>query len=151
MSNWLTITTNDLNDAKVSALVDALRNVALAAGQTDPSPRVIQSVITRIRAEVKGCAKNLLDADTTKIPADLKDLAARMILRQLKSRLEIPLTDDELTEQKNDLRYLERIAACDIPIDQPDNPVEGETQVVSGTPMIQEKRHRFSSRHQEGL
>ena len=30
MSNWVPITTDDLNDAKVSALVDALRTAAWA-------------------------------------------------------------------------------------------------------------------------
>jgi len=151
MSNWPSITIDDLNDAKVAALVDALRTAALAEGQTDPSPRIIQSVVSRIRAEVKGCAKNLLDADITTIPNDLKDIAVRMILRKMKGRLEIPLTEDEVREMKDDVRYLERVSACAVPVDQPDNPVEGETQAVSGTPMIQQKHRRFSHRRQEGL
>jgi len=152
MSNWIPITIDDLNDAKVSALVDAARSAALAEGQTDPAPRVIARVVSRIRAEIKGCATNKLDSDPTTIPEDLSDLAARMIVRRLQGRLNISLSDDEKTEQKDDLRYLERIAACSVPIAAPDNvQVVEEVQSLSGTPKIYRKRRFFTRRQGEGI
>ena len=90
--------------------------------------------------QVKGCAKNLLDVDITLVPPDLKEIAIRLILVSLKNRLEIPLTELEQTLFRSDEAYLRRVAACEIPIAQPANPVEGETQVVSGTPMIRDGR-----------
>jgi hypothetical protein len=122
--SWITITLADLKDAKVAALVEACRTAALGAGQTDPIPNIISSVITRIRAEIAGCKTNLLDIDTAKIPPDLKGLAARMILREACSRLQQALTDDEREEQRNDLRYLERIAKCEIPVAATDTPAD---------------------------
>src|ERR1035437_3827250 len=100
--SWITITIADLKDAKVSALVEACRTAALGNGQTDPVPNIIANVSARIRAEISGCRRNVLDADTAKIPADLKSLASRMIMREGMSRLQQPLTEDERQEQRDD-------------------------------------------------
>jgi hypothetical protein len=59
MPRWVTITTDDLNDTKVAALVDALRTAALAVGQDDPVDEIIADVISRIRAEVASCSQNV--------------------------------------------------------------------------------------------
>lgn len=126
--SWVAITISDLKDAKVSALVEACRTAALGTGQTDPVPNIIANVVTRIRAEIAGCIKNRLDADAATIPSDLKSLAARMILREAMSRLQQPLNDDEKEEQRNDLRYLERIAKCEVPVASTDNPAIAEVQ-----------------------
>jgi hypothetical protein len=121
--SWVSITIADLKDAKVSALVEACRTAALGAGQTDPVPNIIANVVARIRAEISGCVRNVLDADTTRIPSDLKTLAARMIVREAMSRIKRPLSQDERDEQSNDLKYLERIATCKVPVAKPDVPL----------------------------
>ncbi len=121
--SWTAITIADLKDAKVSALVEACRTAALGTGQTDPVPNIIANVVARIRAEISGCASNVLDADTTKIPSDLKSLACRMIVREAMSRIKRALSEDEREEQRNDLKYLERISKCDIPVAEPDDPL----------------------------
>ena len=126
--SWSTITIADLKDAKASALVEACRTAALGQGQADPVPGIISNVITRIRAEVASCEENSLDADATTIPADLKSLACRMIMREAISRLRKSLTDDEREEQRNDLRYLERIAKCELKVAATDNPISTEVQ-----------------------
>jgi len=125
---WSSITVADLKDAKVSALVEACRTAALGTGQTDPVPNIITNVATRIRAEIAACATNQLDADAAAIPADLKSLACRMIVREAMSRIKRPLSEDEREEQRNDLRYLERISKCDVPVAATDNPIANEVQ-----------------------
>lgn len=150
--SWIPITISDLKDAKVSALVEACRTAALGSGQTDPVPNIIANVIARIRAEVSGCRQNVLDADATAIPADLKSLGCRMIMREAMSRLQQPLNDDEKEEQRNDLRYLERIAACDVPVAAPDTPLTtGEVQSTSGTPRMTARTRNFGRAHEEGM
>lgn len=151
MSNWITLTAADLQVAKVSALVDALREAALGAGQADPSTEVIATVTQRIRSEVAGCANNVLDADETKIPRDLKSLALRMILRELQSRLQITLNDDEREEWRQDIRYMERIAGCEIPVAAADTP-ETEPTVQSRTirARIATRDRKFTRAAQEG-
>lgn len=148
---WITITVGDLKDRKVAALVEALQSAALGSGQSDPTPNIIASVTARIRAEIKGCARNQLDRDTTTVPADLTDLAVRMVLRVMKDRLEIPLTEDERNQMKSDERYLERIAACDVPVATPDDAVDGDVQSGSVSPKTYAPQRDFSSEEQEGL
>lgn len=149
---WITITIADLKDVKVSALIEACRTAALGVGQTDPIPGIISTVTKRIRAEISGCAKNVLDATATAIPDDLKDLACRMIVRSAMSRINRPLSDDEKTEQSNDLKYLERIARCDVPVAKPDVALTTEeVQSTSGTPRIHKRCRRFGRAHEDGL
>jgi phage gp36-like protein len=148
---WIAITVDDLKDAKVAALVEACQTSALGTGQDDPTDTIIQDVVTRIRAEVAACRANSLDEDTTKIPADLKSLACRMIMRQCQSRLQIALNDDEREEQRNDLRYLERIAECKVPVSATDDPVTDEVQAGAVSPSIDTASLDFSAANQDGL
>jgi hypothetical protein len=150
--NWISITPDDLNDTKVAALVDACRTKALGSGQTDPAPRIIENAVARIRSEIKGCAANILDRDMAKIPKDLKPLTMRMIVRELESRLQIELKDDEREEWRHDLRYLERIARCEIPVLAPDNPETVESvHVPAGTPLICPKKRFLTRQKMEGV
>jgi hypothetical protein len=152
MSNWTTITEPDLKDAKLADLVEAYKTAALGDGQADPIPNVIANVVARIRAEIKGCAKNILDLDTGKIPTDLKSLAARMVCRELQSRLRLPLKDDERDERRSDERYLERIAKCEVPVAVPDNPeTTATTQASTVRPATSTPARKFSITEQEGL
>lgn len=150
--SWTTITEADLKDAKIAALVDAFKTAALGSGQTNPVPGVIANVVARIRAEISGCKKNVLDVNSDKIPADLKSLACRMIVRECQSRLRLALKDDEKEEWRQDVRYLERIAACEVPVAAPDNPETTPTiQNDPGSPRISTPVRRFSQNAQDGL
>ncbi|HWM26599.1 MAG TPA: hypothetical protein VNP98_17410 [Chthoniobacterales bacterium] len=136
MPNWIPITINDLQDSKVAALVVALQSAALGAGQTDPTPRLTQAVVDRIRRKIASCSVNQLDADTTAIPAGLKTMAVDLILAEMKGRLEEPLTDDE--QRKIDLHNsdLNRIAECRDTVEQPDSAIDAPVQDSSGNPSI---------------
>ncbi len=137
MPNWITITLDDIYDAKLAPYVDALRTKALKAGQADPTPAIIQEVVDRVRAEVAGCERNTLDDDITTIPKDLKALAKRLVLVDMKARLEEPLTEDERRQNDKDIRYLERVADCKVPVAAPDNPEAGaEIQTGGGVQIL---------------
>lgn len=152
MSNWVAITEDDLKDAKVAQLVEAYKTAALGSGQTNPIPRVIANVVARIRAEIAGCARNRLDADPNKIPTDLKSLAVRMVCRELQSRLRLPLKDDEKEEWRQDVRYLERIANCEVPVAEPDNPAaDPNLQAAAARPSTWAPNRQFSQAAQDGL
>lgn len=145
---WTHITPADLDDAKVAALVTALRTAALAEGQDDRSTAIIKNVVTRIRAEIAGCRTNALDADLEKIPGDLKSLALRLILVDLKNALEEELTEDERRAWSKDTRYLERIAECKVPVAAPDDPLKDPgLQSATGaqtTPLKETKRENLN-------
>ncbi len=122
MPAWITITSTDLNDAKVAALVDALRTAALASGQADPTVEIIAGITAEIRSNIAGCRTNVLDIDATTIPRELKALACRMVVREAQSRLQLELNADEKTEQTRDDERLKAIRSCDLPVEAPDNP-----------------------------
>lgn len=138
--SWITITTDDLNDTKVAALVDSLRSSALAVGQDDPVEEEIATATAAIRQAIGTCPKNEVDSDTTKIPLSLKRLACRMIVFAMMGRLQMDLNQDERDERAADRRTLERIAECKLTIEAPDDPVASEGQqggsmeVVNSTP-----------------
>jgi hypothetical protein len=131
MANWKTITLADLNDTKVAQLIEACRTAALAAGQSDPMPEIIQGVIDRIRVDVAAPEKFVLDADLTLIPKGLHRIGCRMVVREMQSRLQEPLLQDERTEQQNDLDYLAEVRKGKIPIATPITP-EAEPEVQTG-------------------
>jgi hypothetical protein len=152
---WVSLTLADLNTAKAAALVDALRTAALAEGQADPVPEIIECVVTRIRAEIAGGGRTVLDADTTTVPKSLKSLALRMVLREGQSRLNalgaLPLSDDEIKEWDQDIRYLERIAKGDITVEASDNPEPTPTvQATTPSPRISPRERHFTRRDQDG-
>ena len=138
---WTTLTVDMLKDAKAAAMVTALQSAALANEQPDPMPGIITDVVTRIRMEIAAGGKIVMSADAAKIPPSLKRLGLRMVLREGQSRLNalgaLPLSEDERTEEKNDLRFLERIAAGDLTVEAPDDPASTPTvQPKVGTPRI---------------
>lgn len=152
MSNWKTITVADLKNSKAAPLIEALAEAALGEGQSDPTGDIIANVTARVRAEIAGCTRNTLDADTTKIPNDLVSLACRLIYVEMAGRCIIALTDDERDQFNKDTRLLERIASCDLPVAEPDTPTE--TPEVSGgvtTPMINEPSRKFSRENADGI
>lgn len=149
--SWITITTDDLKDAKAATIVTALQTSALEAGQTDPTPHIIASVITHIRAEIKGCASNLLDADLLKIPSSLKGVAARMILREMASRLQMPLTPDEQREHDADERLLLRVSQGQMPVELTENPDAGLYQTTTGHPAITARTPIYRRSQQDGI
>lgn len=136
MPRWIPITVDDINDQKLAPLVEALRTAALAAGQTDPTPRLTQAVVDRIRRKIASCHNNRLDSDTTKIPAGLKTMAVELVYAELKGRLEEPLTEDERRKLSVIDTDLNRIASCTDTVEQPDDPIDPPVEASSGTPSI---------------
>lgn len=136
MPAWIPITTADLVDSKVAALVTALRTKALGAGQTDPSPRIIQGVVTDVRRKIASCRSNQVAVDITTVPASLQLLAIDLILARMKGRLEIELTQFENDQLRRHDETLNRIASCADVIEQPDDAIAAPTQAAAGTPSV---------------
>lgn len=156
MPSWITLTAADLPVAKVSALVDQLGSAALGTGQANPIPEIIANVTARIRAEIAAGGKTTLDAAPTKLPPSLKSLALRMVLREAQSRLNalgaLPLSDDEKEEWRQDVRYLERIAAGEIAVESTDSPEAAPTvQSTTPRPSISPRPLHFSRCQTDGV
>lgn len=150
--SWISITVGNLEDAKVAALVTALREAALGDAQTDPTERIIQGVVNDVRRRVASCRSNQLDEDTTTIPESLRDLTVDLIIARMKGRLPgQKLTDDEVRNIERHDRTLERIAGCLEVVDQPDTAIDPEVQATSGTPSIDNCRMADRRARRAGL
>jgi hypothetical protein len=149
MSNWTTIADSDLNDAKHAAIIAAAQSLGTTEGE-NPVPGVTQEVISRIRAMMS--VANVLDANALAVPNSLKGLAVRMIIRALKTRIELSLTDDERAEQKEDASYLNRIGDLKLRFEMPDNPDgSAEMQSVTPSPGIPLRHREFTQWSEDGL
>lgn len=131
---WIAITIDTLKEAKVSALIDAANTVALADGQPNRVPGIIQGVVDSVRRKVASNRRNLVDADLTTIPKGLRDLTVDLIIARLKKAIEQPLTEDEVRSVTTAERDLNRIASGDDVVDQPDTPIIAP---VEGGPAVQ--------------
>lgn len=152
MFNWISITPDDLNDAKASVLVNQLRTAVLATGQLDPTYAIIEGVTAEIRANIKGCKSNLLDSDESTIPKELKALALRMVVREAQSRVRLKLNDDERAEQVRDDARLVAIRKCELPVQAPDKPQTIPEIQQGGAVQVATKPVRTASHCQlEGL
>jgi hypothetical protein len=137
MPTWITITTDDLRDTKASSLIDAYQQAALGDTQTDPVPRKINSACDRIRAEIQSSGKYQVSATEHAIPPSLFDLAGNLIAWALRGRLNVingsfEPTEQEKIDHRDDLDYLKRIAAGDVTIEAPDDPLIPPTVQTGG-------------------
>jgi len=120
---WITITTPALEDARVAEFITALREEALGQNQTDPSPRIIQDIVDEVRRCISFCPATALDARPDTIPVGLKPLVVEKIVRSLKARLMIALTEDERAAERLYQKRLEQLTKGDWPVDKPDTPI----------------------------
>jgi hypothetical protein len=122
---WIVITTADLNDYLVAAQAAAIRTAALGSGQTDRFGRVMPDVAARIRNEIQACARNRISATANAIPPELKTIACHLIIEAMQSGIPgLELTEDQRNLIRDGRRYLERIAKCEVPVSEPDDPIE---------------------------
>lgn len=148
MSAWVEITVDGIKDRKLADLVDALRTAALGENQPDPTPNIIAVVTERIRTEVGSCASNTLDPNPSKIPASLLAIGVRMCIRELKGRLELALSDDEVKAWDRDEEFLKRVARCEVAVTSHE---DGSVQKVSARPLTYRPKKQFTQQQQEGL
>lgn len=136
MPHWVSITLDDLHNAKVAALVEALRLRALAGGQTERAADITQRVVDRVRRKIASNTKNRVDADLTKVPNGLKDDTIKLIIADLKNALEEDLTSAESAELLRINADLNRIASGLDTVDEPDDPIDAPVEDSSGTPSV---------------
>lgn len=142
--SWITITADDIDDTKLAPLVAVLRSAALAEGQGDPVPELLATVVQRVRLEI-AAGGHVVSADAAKVPPSLKRLVARWAVWDAKGRLEQEPSEQEKTDHRDDLAFLRRIAAGDLGVEMPDDPV---TPQVTGGPGMEvvESRGREATR-----
>lgn len=138
MDNWIIITDQDLDDAKVAELIDALRQEALREDppQPDPVPAIIRTVVDEIRNCIRMCPDTPVDVDPLKISRNLKEMAVAKIVRVAQQRLQMPFSDEQTAEERLYQKRLEMLTRCEWPVKKPDDP-EADNQVNAPGPSAQ--------------
>jgi hypothetical protein len=98
-----------------------LKTLAIS-DQSNPIDEIIDDMTARVRAEISGNRNNLLNAERTKIPQDLKSFACYLILESAQTRLpDLKLTADQVRLADDARDSLKRIAQGEVPVSVPDN------------------------------
>lgn len=124
MSNWITLTIDDLASYLNARQLQALRTAALDPGQGDPVVDVINDTLRAIRLAIASCPKNRLSSTPNTIPPELRGEAAALIIGNASTRLSIALAlneDQKLMIQRAD-SLLRQIARCDRLVTRPTDP-----------------------------
>lgn len=118
MSRWTAIDAAAVKTGKNSAVLTAVQAKATENSEADPLPEFIADTVATLRTAV--FAGNQLDSTTTKIPASLKGLALRMIIRRCYSYIGLALETDDAKQADEDKSYLMRIIDKRLRFEPPD-------------------------------
>ena len=150
MSNWITITADDVLTIMAGAELAAVREQALGDGQTDPLASTISEIVQLVRGYVSK-AFTLSTGET--VPRKLRGATLILVRDRLLSRL--PITDlsnaDRTAQTNNAWRLLRDVAAGTFDVDQPDTPITTETSPAAPVQLIHVSRSHFSGHQLDGL
>lgn len=143
---WVTVADTDLDTYLTGIKTAALRETALAEGQTDPFDDSMRDVVNRIRNKIKSNPTNRVSATALTIPPELKTAACWLTLEAMNARIglsrSIQLTEDQKTLIKKFEKDLEDVVTGDFSISNPIDPEDvdvqrpGITRVVSSSERV---------------
>lgn len=145
---WIELTEDDVLTRLAGPELTAYKSAALAVGQADPLPEVLEGVINEVRGRVAACQANKLgDGDT--IPDELKHHALAIVRYRLITRLPIQMRPERTQEYEDALSALDKVAECKFAIEAPATP--SDEVISSPTPRIKKRCLKFSREKQEGV
>ena len=129
MSNWISLTIDDLKAVAFGGIIDAAR--ASAAGANDPVAEAIADAVATVRGAIS--TGNALDADPTTVPRSLRPLTSRIAVFALMERVQIDLNTDQRATRAADLARLVRIGDQKQRFEQADHPAGSAEMQVGAT------------------
>ena len=147
---WNTITTDDIKSRLAGAELNALQTAALADGQTDPTPEIVNQVIDEVRGYIAAAGVTLGTEGT--IPSKLKVATLNLIRYRLCSRLPVAslLTEARIKEYDDAVRLLEQVAAKKFAVEEPT--VAAPEQAGASSPRFNDSKVLvYSPENQEGI
>jgi len=151
MSNWTTITADDLKATGLGFVVDKARSTAI--GGVDPVAYAIATAVSRIRRCVAG-GGNALDSNPDKIPNSLLSVAANIAMWDLMQRIRLPLSEDQRKQRDLDEADLKRVADPKVstPLETPDDSA-GTAEMATPSPgprIIPRTNRQFTADSEDG-
>lgn len=146
MSNWTSITPDDIKAVGYGIIVDKART--LAVGGTDPAAEAIANAVSRVRRAV--ASGNTMDVDAAKVPNSLKSVAVKLALYDLMRRLRLDLSSSESEDERNQISDLKRIDDSRKRVEAPDHPDAGAEMQSQPVPAITRRRRQFKASQEDG-
>jgi len=148
MSNWTSITVDNLKAAGYGDIVDGARTEA--TGGVDPVVQEIADAVARVRRAV--ATGNSLDANESKVPNSLLGVTVRLALYGLMRRIRFALSEDQRNKERDDISDLKRIADNKLRVELPDdNGGSGEMQRGNVVAAVNVPRRETGRGRQSGL
>ncbi len=123
--NWTTVNENDLQCVLNKNQLDLLKAETARGEDRSVCIKIIELVVSRIRAEIAASGKNMLDVNYAKIPMELKECTLRLALEALQTRMPtIELTSAQERAINDSKEILRRVATGELPVSRPRNGVK---------------------------
>lgn len=149
MVPWVVITVADLADYLVGAQVTALRQAALAPGQSDPFERIKADRCNYIRNRIS--KRISISATPLAVPPELKEHACMLVIESMQGRLDIELSEDQRSRLRRLYRDLDIAATEDFPVSSPDDPIQPPVQKGGHGIVISTREPIATREHTKGL
>jgi hypothetical protein len=148
---WITPSETHLRTRLSGPEIQAFKTAALASGQSNPIPDLLEEVVNRIRGDVAACEQNVLGPDGT-IPDKLLGACLSIAVIEVMARAAGTVLDPEQARReaaRNAERLLERVAACKFAIDVPD--VQSDEVIQGNIPTFSGRTPVYTRDDQDGI
>lgn len=123
--DWIILTERDLFDLLNKSQLDMLKAEAVKTNDSGICNRIIDMIVSRIRAEIAASGVNMLDCNYAKIPPELRETALRLALEALQTRLpELELSPAQIRAADYAREILARVAEGKLPVSRPTNGIK---------------------------
>jgi len=145
---WITPAESDVLTVLSETELATYRAAALAAGQSDPLAPTLAQVVDLVRGYVGAYRPNTLGEPGT-IPQKLLAPALDLVAVRLPQRVGVSPKEVRQVAAASAVRLLERVAAGEFNIEEPDQATDEITSAPA--PTISGHHRRFSWREEEGV
>ncbi len=143
MTNWIQLTPESLSDYLSGPQLEALQTAALASGQTDPLPRLIEDVAAFVRASIAAFAGNQLSAAAHSVPPELVETTTVLVLEAAWLRLpDLELTRAQQRRAVDARGLLREVTRGRLAVTRPDDPLEASAYQRGGAIDVERSRPR---------
>ncbi len=117
---WISITEDDLQSVLNKNQLELLKAEKISEKSSSICTKIIELVVSRIRAEIAASGVNMLDENYAKIPPELKECALRLALESLCIRIpSIELSNAQIRAIDDAKEILSRVAVGKLPVSIP--------------------------------
>ena len=149
---WVTIEVADLNDYLVGAQVDAVNSAALAEGQGDRFTNVMTNAVNSVRTKIETCTRNRVSATPLSVPPSLVEHTCMIIIDALQGSIPgLALTEDQVRRINRLRDELDKVAKCDLAVEQPTDPLDPPNAQGNVLPSVDKKVRTYRPEDQDGL